>query len=289
MEILARNLKHARVLSGITQVELARLALMDRSQVNGLENGTARSYPKPETLAKIARVLNREVDELTGKVTLRQATPYETNPTYRRLIDLLEAVELADRDQIVSHALWASERARPRVASTNLRLFPSSAEENDFPPLPDDIGRLIEKDTDTPRPLHAWIVPIDAEAAAGLPRQEDDWLIPTTQLLNSVREVRDDRTKVVKVFGDSMHPTLRNGWKVLLDPSRALFQPGKIVVVYIRDEGTTMGVLARSGERFWIQKRNLDYGGPSEIPLREGEWYPVGTVTTIVEAPVVVE
>jgi hypothetical protein len=86
-----------------------------------------------------------------------------------------------------------------------------------------------------------------------------------------------------------MYPILRNGWKVLFDPSRSLFQPGKIVIVYLKDEGTTIGLLAKSGDQFKIVKRNPNYGGPPEIPLRAGEWYPVGTVTTIVEAPVEIE
>lgn len=38
-----------------------------------------------------------------------------------------------------------------------------------------------------------------------------------------------------------------------------------------------------------LVNRNPDYGGPTEIPLRESEWYPVGTVTTIVEARIEIE
>ncbi len=162
---------------------------------------------------------------------------------------------------------------------------------SDFPPPPIPIDQWIERDTDRPRSLHAWLVPVATEVAAGIPRDTDDLLIPSAHVLNTLKEVRDERRKVVKILGDSMHPTLRNGWKVLLDPARGLFQPGKIVMVYLRDAGTTIGMLARGtldGE-FKIVKRNPDYGGPIEIELAHGEWYPIGTVTTIVEAPIEVD
>jgi transcriptional regulator with XRE-family HTH domain len=280
-----RSLMAARGIASVAQ--LAEKSGINRTHIYNLwKSDDAASLA---TLKRLASTLRVKVGDLVEDRPI-EATPYDKIPAYRQLIDTLERVDAEDRAEIVSHALWTAERARPRIPSSNLVLFPVKDDTSgDFPEPPIPLGEWIEKDTDTPRPLHAWIVPIDHEAAAGIPRQEDDWLIPTTQLLNSVREVRDGRTKVVKVFGDSMHPVLRNGWKVLLDPSRTLFQPGKIVVVYIRDEGTTMGVLAQSGERWWIQKRNPDYGGPVEIHLRSGEWYPVGTVTTIVEAPVEVE
>ena len=168
----------------------------------------------------------------------------------------------------------------------------SATDTDDFPPPPIHIAEWIERDTDVPRPHHEWRRPLDLEeAAAGPTRLTDDAVVPTGDagLLNSLREIRDPRVKVVKIFGDSMDPVLHDGSKVLLDPSRALFQPGQIVMVYIKDEGSTIGLLAKNGEGFRIVKRNPDYGGPPEIVLHAGEWYPVGTVTTIVEAPVEIE
>jgi len=279
------KVRERRLSMRLTQAEVARRAHLSEKRYQDIERGLNTSI---RSLRQVARALECEIEELTGRESIRQITPYESNPRYRLMIDMLETVDDSERDEILDHAIWSAERARPRLPSSNLVLFPTRAgEDGDFPPPP--IDRWIEKDTDVPRPLHAWVTPIDASVAAGVPIAPDDWLIPTTQLLNSLRELRDDRVKVVKIFGHSMHPTLRNGWKVLLDPSRSLFQPGKIVMVYIRDEGTTIGLLATSGEEFKIVKRNPDYGGPPEIPLLAGEWYPVGTVTTIVEAPVEVE
>lgn len=294
-EQVGAKVKELRERQSLSVAELARRAKMHRSHIQRIEDGTF-GYPRPQTIAKLAMALNCDVDELTGRLPLRQVTPYESNPTYRRLIDMLEAVLETDRAEVIRHALWTLGRIRTErpqsepVIMDNILPFPSGAnEDGDFPPPPVAPEEFIEKDTDAPRPLHAWIRPVDAEGAAGAPRQSDDWLIPTTQLLNSLQEVRDDRVKVVKIFGSSMHPILRNGWKVLLDPAKSLFKPGKIVMVYIRDEGTTIGLLAEESQQFKIVKRNAEYGGPMEIPLRAGEWYPVGTVTTIVEAPVEIE
>lgn len=286
-DAVGERIRHLREQRGWTPSELARQAKMHRSHIQRIEDGSF-GFPRPATLEKLARALNVQVDEITGREQIRQVTPYDRVPEYRLLIDTLESVEPSDRNEIVRHALWTAERATR--LPLNIVAFPGKQanDEGDFPPLPEGL-EIIEKDTDTPRPLHAWIVPVDAEAAAGLPRQQDDWLIPTTQLLNTVREVRDDRTKVVKIFGDSMYPTLRDGWKVLLDPARSLFAPGRIVVVYIQEEGLTIGVLARQGDRYWIQKRNESYGGPMQIPLKDGAWYPVGTLTKIVEAPIEIE
>jgi transcriptional regulator with XRE-family HTH domain len=302
----ARRLREQREARGLTRDQLSERSGINASQLRGYETGSSGRYPRVPTLRRLASALNTTVAYLIGDAArppLPALTRYDRDPQIRALVDSLATLPLSHREEVTRHTLWSiervveSERRKPEDVPqlsmwpiADVIEFPHVANgAGDFPMPPIPLDEWIEKDTDTPRPLHAWVVPVDAEAAAGLPRHEDDWLIPTTQLLNSVREVRDDRTKVVKVFGDSMHPVLRNGWKVLLDPARSLFRPGKIVVVYVKDEGITLGLLANEGERYWIQKRNPNYGGPTEIHLRTGEWYPVGTVTTIVEAPVEIE
>jgi transcriptional regulator with XRE-family HTH domain len=303
---LSENLQTIRRARGMTQAELARAARLDASHISRLESGEFASA-RPDTLRRLAKALNCDPSELTGTEAIREATLYETNPEYRDLLDALERLDPNDRKRVIGFTRWVAEKAKLKLprkdieeAFKNVRLFPTrratakekeaaigeAGDGGDFPPPPIPIGDYIEKDADVPRALHAWVVPIDADAAAGPPRNPDDAIIPTTQLLNSLREVRDTRVKVVKILGDSMHPVLRNGWKVLLDPARNLFKPGQIVMVYIKDEGTSIGLLSREGERFILVKRNPEY---SAIELRPGEWYPIGTITTIVEAPVEVE
>jgi hypothetical protein len=51
-------------------------------------------------------------------------------------------------------------------------------------------------------------------------------------------------------------------------------------MVYLKDEGSTIALLAKSGDSMNIVKRDPEYGGPAEILPRAGQWYPVGTVTT---------
>ena len=301
------DIRPSRERLGWSQRRLAKEAGVALRTVQNAEHGQGVTL---NTLGKIVLALaaaKRAVEakaakdlataQSKGREALVHVTPYESNADYRELIDALEAMPEADRIELMRFALWTAERVRGPVAAVgepvsldNVINFPSYSDADGdfpFPPIPEE--QWIERDTDIPRPLHAWIRPVDAEAAAGPPRNPDDVIIPAAQLLNSLREVRDDRVKVVKVFGDSMYPVLRNGWKVLLDPARSLFQPGKIVMVYLRDEGTTIGLLAKQGESFKIVKRNPNYGGPVEIPLTAGEWYPIGTVTTIVEAPVEIE
>jgi transcriptional regulator with XRE-family HTH domain len=269
----------------------------------------ARGQQQPGAidLAVLANYLGVMVsDLLEDKPLPREATPYERNAAYRHLINSLEQVSEADREEVIRQALWVVARIRVSALPTivplaeNVIAFPTQPDDSgDFPPPPIEPSDFIEKDTDYPRPLHTWVLEVP-EVAAGPPRH-DDVLLPTSEaeVLNTfreavpstAREVRDDRVRVIKIYGNSMHPVLRNGWKVRIDPARSLFRPGKaIVMVYIKDEGSTIGLLAEDGKGgLKIVKRNPDYGGPVEIPLRAGEWYPVGTVTTIVEAPVDIE
>jgi phage repressor protein C with HTH and peptisase S24 domain len=229
------------------------------------------------TMMRIARRLDRTVGSLLGEVD--------------------DVLTPSDRAKMIEFADWLRDRAERREremigALDNLRQFPGNVRrDGDFPAPPIPIDEWILKDTDRPQPLHAGTKPIAGDAAAGLPiNPDDDSLIPQAQLLNSIlREIRDPRINVIRVAGHSMHPVLRNGWLILVDPARALFQPGRVVMVYIKDEGTTLGLLAKSGSAYKIVKRNESYGGPSEIALRDGEWYPIGTATRVVDAPIEIE
>lgn len=300
LKALGETVRKLRTERGLSQIDYANAAGLDRSYVSSLENGSARSYPKRVTLEKLARPLRVDPDTIASRTPyLPTITPYDRDPEIRQLVDHIEALPRDDRDELVRHTLWTARRIRASSVSgaeitaaslADVFEFPSQTNgSGDFPPPPVRPSDWIEKDTDTPRDLHAWVRPVDAEAAAGVPRENEDVLLPSTQLINSLREIHDERVKVVKILGDSMHPVLRNGWKVLIDPSRALFQPGKIVMVYLRDEGTTIGVLAERDGGYVIVKRNRSYGGPVEIRLDTDGWFPIGTVTTIVEAPVEVE
>lgn len=280
--------------AGITQERLSRL----------LREGGS-THPEFQTVAAIAAYLKLSLDELAG---LKTPDLNSLRPEYRELVDVLDAVAELDRRELLAHASWTARRLgaetpnviqfrRPEPASSDEKrdvigdsiIDAEIVEEGgDFPEPPIPPEEYIEKDGDRPRPLHAWLKVVEADIAAGPPRNPDDILLPSTHLLNSLREVRDDRIKVIKIFGDSMHPILRNGWKVLMDPARGLFKPGRIVVVYIKDEGQTMGLLSENenGGGWYLKKRNSEY---PDIPLKHGEWYPVGTITTIVEAPVEIE
>lgn len=295
--VLSERLRKLLSDRGMTQVELAVRSRVDRSYLSSLVNASARSYPKSDTLSKLARALNVEVEELQGRVSLRQATPYERDPDYRRLLDALDRTPEADRAEILRHAIYMAERFQPTVpiiaepeqSISNVVEFPPVRNgEGDFPPVPVPDESFIERDTDRPRPLHAWVKPVIGEHAAGPARLPDDTVIvpvfdESALVLNSLREVRDERVQIVKVLGRSMEPVLRSGWKVAIDPARTLFRPGKVVLVYLKDEGTSIGVLEETSAGMQLRKVNREY---ADIPLPNGEWYPMGTVTVVVEAPV---
>lgn len=94
-----------------SQSELARHAKLSRTHLWKIESGELE-HPRPATLTKLAVALNCEVDELTGRSAIRQLTPYERNPEYRRLIDALELTGDDDRAEILRHALWAADHAK---------------------------------------------------------------------------------------------------------------------------------------------------------------------------------
>lgn len=68
---VGERVKVLRAERGLSQAALARLAKMDRAHLKRIEDGDYR-HPRPENLAKLARALNVEIEELTGRESLRQ-------------------------------------------------------------------------------------------------------------------------------------------------------------------------------------------------------------------------
>ncbi len=111
---VAENLRRLREARGLSQAELARRASIDRSHVLRIEDGTYK-HPRPQNLEKLARALNCDVDEITGRTVIRHATPYDSNPEYRKMIDALELADDDDRAEIVRHTIWSARRAHRKA------------------------------------------------------------------------------------------------------------------------------------------------------------------------------
>lgn len=84
--MLGKNLRELVRSHGLRPGEYADAAGLDRSYLSSLLNGTARSYPKAETLAKLARPFRGKVQpsQITGDgVVPTEVTPYDARPEYR--------------------------------------------------------------------------------------------------------------------------------------------------------------------------------------------------------------
>jgi transcriptional regulator with XRE-family HTH domain len=69
---IGRNVRRLREAAGITQVELAEKARMDRSSISKFEVG--RANPSVLTLSRIAKVLQTDVQQLFRPVPERELT-----------------------------------------------------------------------------------------------------------------------------------------------------------------------------------------------------------------------
>jgi len=120
--------------------------------------------------------------------------------------------------------------------------------------------------------------------AAGRSGIEADRPLLTTEVLHSIRDVRNGALQVVRVIGDSMADLLLDGYKVLVDTRLKKPQRGDLVAVYIKAEGGVIGFWREEsrGEIF-LDKRNDQY--PPVKLGHHSEWFLVGTITKIVEAP----
>ena len=71
---LGKRIKELRKSAGITQEKLAEMISMDITSLSKIETG--RNYPQPDTIEKIARVLNIEVYKLFMFNTLSSREDY---------------------------------------------------------------------------------------------------------------------------------------------------------------------------------------------------------------------
>ena len=142
-------------------------------------------------------------------------------------------------------------------------------------PVPE--GRFQPRDYDYPQALHARIVPATAVAAGSGGIEADHALMATPDL-------RDGALQVMKVIGDSMAELLRDGYRILVDTRLKNPKNGDPVAVYIKDEGGVIGYWREESRgQVFLDKHNSDYE-----PVKLGhsfEWFVVGTLIKIVEAP----
>ena len=178
-------------------------------------------------------------------------------------------------------------RIRELIEFLRQRLALDTIEENDPQPLeyrfPVPPNRFRERDYDYPQALHAWAVP-ETPMAAGTGGIEADRPMLTTDVLHSIRDVRNGALQVIKVIGDSMADLLHDGYKVLVDTRLKSPQKRDPVAVYIKAEGGVIGYWREETRgRVVLDKHNAQY---DPVPLgHHSEWFLVGIVTKIVEAP----
>ncbi|HEY0156160.1 MAG TPA: S24 family peptidase [Thermoanaerobaculia bacterium] len=169
---------------------------------------------------------------------------------------------------------------RQRLALDTIEDAEPEGLEYRFPIAP---NRFKERDYDYPQALHAWVVP-ETPMAAGPAGIDGDRPLMTTDVLHSIRDVRNGALQVIKVIGDSMADLLQDGYKVLVDTRLKKPQPRDLVAVYIKDEGGVIGYWREVAHgRVVLDKHNPDFESV-ELGHHTG-WFLVGTITKIVEAP----
>lgn len=212
--------------------------------------------PSVFTIKRIAERLDTTVSDLLGETTLDI-----TVSDRRRIRDWIEFL----RQRLLLDSI-DDEAPRPLEYR-----FPVRQE------------RFIERDYDYPQALHAWVVP-DMPYVAGKGGIEPDRPLLTTEVLHSIRDVRNGALQVIRVIGDSMADLLLDGYKVIVDTRLRTPKEREVVAVYIRSEGGILGYWHQEPKgRVVLQKHNPDY---DPVPLgHPSEWFLVGTITKIVEAP----
>lgn len=208
--------------------------------------------------------------------------------TIKRLAERLETTVgdlLGEREFDVT--VGDRRRIRELLKFLQQRLALDSIEDRTAQPLeyrfPVPPARFKERDYDYPQALHAWIVP-DMPAAAGRSGVESDHPLLTTEVLHSIRDVRNAALQVIRVIGDSMADLLLDGYKVLVDTRLNKPKNGDLVAVYIKAEGGLIGYWREETRgRVALDKHNPDY---ERVQLgHHTEWFLMGTITKIVEAP----
>lgn len=209
--------------------------------------------------------------------------------TIKRLAEQLETT-VGDLLGERSFDITPADRRRFRELTDFIRqrLSLDSVDETDREPLeyrfPVEAARFKERDYDYPRALHAWLVP-EVPMAAGPSGIEADQPMLTTEVLHSIRDVRHGALQVVRVIGDSMADLLLDGYKILVDTRLKTPRAGDLVAVYIKTEGGVIGYWREEPNRkIFLDKHNREHYGPVQLG-HHTEWFLVGTVTKIVEAP----
>ena len=212
--------------------------------------------PSVFTIKRIAERLDTTVSDLLGETTLD--------------------ITISDR-----------RRIRDWIEFLRQRLLLDSIDDKAPQPLeyrfPIRQERFIEREYDYPQALHAWVVP-EMPAAAGKGGIELDRPLLTTEVLHSIRDVRNGALQVIRVIGDSMADLLLDGYKVLVDTQMQTPKERDVVAVYIRSEGGVIGYWHQESRgHIVLEKQNPDYG---KVRLgHPSEWFLVGVITKIVEAP----
>jgi hypothetical protein len=200
------------------------------------------------TVQEIAATLQTTVGDLLGEPGYASVRDFITPAERRKLRDALTL--LSDLFDLEDESLVSSDE---RDAAAPFVIAPA-----DF----------IAHDHDYPELLRAWLIPQSPRNIAAA--------------VQSLREVRDSRLRVVRVTGDSMEPALRNGAKVVVDTTRTTPSDGDLVAIYVRGTGGLLGRwMMRDGEPR-LEKSNPPGGVIALSP--HDEWFVWGIVTMVVEA-----
>jgi hypothetical protein len=199
------------------------------------------------TVQEIAATLETTVGDLLGEPGYASVRDFVTPADRRKLRDALallsDLFDLQDQS-LVSNA---DEDTAPFVVA------------------PAD---FIARDHDYPEPLRAWVIPQSPRGIA--------------DAVQSLREVRDSRLRVIRVIGDSMEPALPHGVKVVIDTTRTTPSDGDVVAVYSCGTGSLLGHWRTSDGQPLLEKTNPQ-GGVIALPPHD-EWFVWGIATMVVEA-----
>lgn len=303
-QVLGPTIRKAREAKGWSQARLAQVAGVSRKHISAMESGANVTI---EVLRKVAEALDInsvQLPRLSMRFdAIREPDFVAAANALRRVDDILDQLNdviaeaqgyilgwseftLLDKTTVVRDDSGGESTSAEISTGTLIpftRHIKTTGGDDQFPIEKDE---FIELDFDFPQSLHAYVVPVAAELAAGPPRDPDEILLPTAEILHSMHEITDHRLKVIKVLGDSMAPTLKNGWKILIDTKQKSWRRGQLVAAYVRNQGSTLGIFEPEGDAAVLRKLNPDYRA---IPLPAGEWYPLGVVTRIVEASIEIE
>jgi transcriptional regulator with XRE-family HTH domain len=257
---LAESLREWRRVRGWTQEQLAERAGVDRPRVAKLESGKSQA-PRRGTIHKLANAFGISTEELLD------------GPPNAGYVDGFLArlsVEMHDHglsdNRKIALALRELATTLERAASPS-RPSESVIRDGDMLPSPSGLflpfevppDKFIEADYDYPQTYRGGETGLLGAAAAG-PFEDIDTTGETADVLNpTLRDVQSGRFGVIKVKGDSMFPRLKDGDLVLIDTFDKEPKPKRIMAVYRRGEGSTLGYVHRIGDLTIVTKANPAY------------------------------